>query len=425
MKSNLVKRGFLSLLVTQFFGAANDNVLKQVLTFMIATGIWSQGLGEGGLGEGGQVVPALFLALPFVLLSGFAGQVADRHSKRRVMLAVKIAEVPIVLVAMIGFLTQNLWITLLAMLLLAIQSTFFGPAKYGVIPELVESRDLSRANGALNMFTNIAIIAGSVAAGPLADLFDPKPGEDGVVPEPVLWVPGVGLAAIALLGLAAVLFMPKLAPSDPNLRYTFNPFSTYIKSLKEMARGPLIIVAMAWAFFSMIGIMALLILPEYEQILNIKYTQNSYLFATLGVSIGVGSVLAGLISGHHIKPRLIPIGAVGMTVFFILLGGLKPDYYTVGALLFGAGIFAGFYIVPLQALLQRLSPENERGQFLGTANGLSFCFVTAGCGVYWIATNRLGVPPNRVFLICGGLAVVGTGFALLRLRGYLREHAVV
>jgi len=97
----LFNRGFLSLLSTQFLGAANDNILKQVLVFMIATGIWSGSLAEGGLGDGGQSVPALFLTLPFILLSGLAGQLADRYSKRDVMFAVKVAEVPIALLALV------------------------------------------------------------------------------------------------------------------------------------------------------------------------------------------------------------------------------------------------------------------------------------------------------------------------------------
>ena len=195
MASKLFNRGFSSLLATQFFGAANDNVLKQVLTFMVATG----GLWDGHLGAGGQAYVALCLTLPFIFLSGFAGQVADRHSKRSVMMGVKIAEVPIVCVALVGLLIANLWVTMAAMLLLAVQSSFFGPAKYSVMPELVETGDLSRGNGVLNMFTNVAIILGIVIAGPVSDLYHPSPDpETGVVAGPMRWAPGAVLVVIAL-----------------------------------------------------------------------------------------------------------------------------------------------------------------------------------------------------------------------------------
>lgn len=421
MSRPLANRGFLSLLLTQFCGAANDNVLKQVLTFMIATGIWSRSVEDGGLGEGGQVVPALMLAVPFILLSGFAGQVADRHSKRSVMLVVKIVEIPIAAIAMIGFLTQSLVVTLAAMLLLAIQSSFFGPAKYGVIPEIVHEGELSRANGLLNMLTNIAVIGGSLVAGPLSDMYDPRKSDA----DPILWAPGAGLLAIAVLGFGAILLMPRLTASDPTLKYDYNPFSTYVRSLRKMAGTPLITVALAWAFFYMIGMMALLIIPEYQAILDVTYQRTSVLIGILGLAIGVGSVLAGLISGHHIKPRLVPIGALGMTVAFVLLGVLPATFWSVAVLLLVAGTFAGFYIIPLQALLQRLSPEDERGQFLGTANGLSFTFITLGCGIYWVCTNRLAMQANHVFLVCGALAAVGTGALLLRMRRYLREHRSV
>jgi len=421
MKTHLLGRGFVSLLVTQFFGAANDNILKQVLTFMVATGIWAQALGEGG-----QAYVALCLTLPFIVLSGFAGQVADRYSKQVVMVWVKVAEVPIVALAMVGLLYQSLWLTLGSFLLMAIQSTFFGPAKYGVLPELVTSGELSRANGAINMLTNIAIIFGVTVAGPVTDLYHPKPGvESEAVREPVLWAPGALLLLVAVMGLVAVLFIPRLKAADPGLRYRWNPLGTYVPALRHMAAGPLLIIAMAWAFFYLIGMMALLVLPEYESILQISYRENSYLLGVLGIAVGFGSVLAGVISGHHIRPPLIPIGAVGMTVFFALLGLVRPTFWSVAVLLFGMGCFAGLYIVPLQALLQKLSPEGERGRFLGTANALSFCFSSLGAVIYWAAANRMGLPPNRVFLLCAVLAAAGTGLALMRLYGYIRQHSKV
>ncbi len=413
-KDRLFNRGYLSLLAAQFFGAANDNILKQCLTFMVATGIWSGSLADGGLGEGGQVVPALLLTLPFIFLSGYAGQITDRLSKRTVMLGVKIAEIPIALIALIGFITQNLWVTLFALLLLSIQSSFFGPAKYGVIPELVADRHLSMANGLINMLTNLAVISGSLAAGPLSDLFDPTKAAAGT--EPILWAPGMALLAVAIAGLASIVLLPALKPAKPDLKFNFNPFATYVESLRDMAKTSLLGVTFAWSGFYMVAMIALMIIPEYSEILGISYEETSYFLGILGVAIAIGSVAAGLISRKHIQPSLIPVGAVGMTTFFFLLGIMTPTFNNVAALIFGAGIFAGFYIVPLQALLQHLSPDDERGRFLGTANALAFCFSSLGAILYWIATNRTGMSPYRVHLICGALALVGTILGIVRLR---------
>ena len=169
MKSNIFKRGFAALIATQFFGAANDNILKGVLIFMLANGLW-----QGALGAGGQGWASALFTLPFIFLSGYAGRFADRHSKRSVTVLVKCIEIPIALIGMVGFWMQNLWITLGALIALACQSAFFGPAKYGMIPELVEKRDLSRANGAINMMTNIAVIVGTLAAGQIAVAYFPN-----------------------------------------------------------------------------------------------------------------------------------------------------------------------------------------------------------------------------------------------------------
>ena len=415
----LFNRSFLALMSTQFLGAANDNVLKQVLVFMIATGIWSGSLAEGGLGDGGQSIPALFLTLPFIFLSGFAGQLADRYSKRSVMLAVKIAEIPIAVVALIGLCTQSLWITLGALLLLSVQSSFFGPAKYGVLPEIVGDQALSQANGLLNMSTNVAIILGSLAAGPLCALYDPDPAS-GV--SPLLWAPGVALVVVAVLGLVSILTMPALPAANPALKPKFDVFATYRESIKGM--GPVLLtVAIAWSGFYMIGMIALLILPEYESILPIGYVGTSLLLGLMGVSIAVSSVAAGFVSGRGIKPRLIPLGATGMAVCFLLLGILEPTVKGVAILVGLAGLSAGFYIVPLQALIQKLSPDGERGRFLGTASAMSFTASSLGAGLFWFFSGPLSVAPNRIFFVCGTLAVAGTVVGTVQLQRLLAAQA--
>ncbi len=424
VSSKLFNKSYVSLLATQFFGAANDNILKQILTFMVATGLWSGPLGGGGLGPGGQVVPALLLTLPFIFLSGYAGQICDKFSKREVMYWVKLAEIPIAVVALIGFLTLNLWVTLAAMLMLAVQSSFFGPAKYGVMPEILADEHLSMANGVINMFTNLAVISGSLAAGPLSDLFYPKPIDGQPLPEPVLWAPGLALVVVAIAGFVAVLGFPKLKPANPHLKFDMNPFTTYIKSLRHMASGPLLAVVLAWGGFYMIAMIALLILPAYQAILGISYTATSYLLGVLGIAIAVGSVTTGWISGKEIKPWLIPVGASGMSLAFLMLGILPPTYASVATLVFVTGFFAGFYIVPLQALIQVLSPDEERGRIIGTSGAISFCFSSLGPVVFWFANNPLGMPANRIFLICAAMSIFGTIYGGLQLKKIMavRSH---
>lgn len=413
--TTLFNKGFISLLFTQFFGAANDNLLKGVLSFAVASGgLWAEQLGEGGQGY-----VSLCLTIPFILLSGFAGQLADRESKRKITVRLKLAEIFIALVGLLGFFMGNLWIALSAMLLLAIQSSFFGPAKYGMIPELVGDQQLSRANGTINMSTNIAIIVGTLLAGPIYTAYHPDNNVAAIT-----WLPGSAFLILALLGFAACLAIPQLKAMDPELKICWNPFSLYLTSLREMSRSPLLLVAFAWASFYLIGMLAILILPDYRELLHISATKASVLLGILGVSIGMGSVIAGFVSGKHIEPRLIPLGALGMTLFFVLLGVVPLNFNLIVALLFGSGIFAGFYIVPLQALLQKLSPADARGRFLGTANALSFVFSTIASLIFLLLRSQLGLASNRIFLVCGGLALVGSGILIWRLRRVITDPSL-
>ncbi len=416
--SNLFKRGFLSLIATQFFGAMNDNVLKGVLTFMVIDGAWA-----GRLGAGGQGIVGICFTIPFILLSGIAGQIADKHSKRLVTWWVKAAEIPIAMIAAIGFYTGNLWITLLALIALTCQSSFFGPAKYGMIPELVADSDLSRANGTINMMTNAAVIVGTLVAGLVSDRFSPQNGDAGLA-----WLPGLVLVAIAVGGLLVSLFLTPLQAGDQNLKYKFNPFDTYIETIREMAKTRLLMVMMAWGYFYLLAGIALFIVPEYTVVLNITRAEASILMGVLGIAIGVGCAMAGLLSGHHIEPRLIPIGAAGLIVFFLLLAAIPPTLANqegilrvalsnVAIFILGAGFFAGFYIIPLQALLQKMSPDDERGRFLGTANAVSFTFMTVAALFYWAVRPLFGNQPQHIFYLCSLLMAAGAAYFLWKLRG--------
>lgn len=419
MVSNLKNRGFMSLVATQFFGAANDNIIKGVLTFMvIGGGIW-----EGKLGAGGQGIAGLCLSVPFILLSGYAGQLADRFSKRQVVMWVKIAEIPIAMAAGIGFYTGNLWVTLLAFIALACQSSFFGPAKYGMIPELVDDTQLSRANGTINMMTNLAVIAGTIAAGFISDLYFPKNGSAGLA-----WIPGLALIAVAVGGLLVACLLTPLKPAAEDLKFNWNPFSTYVHSVREMSKSRLLMVMLAWGYFYMIAGLVLFVVPEYNLILGVKDSEAAILMGIMGISIGIGCAAAGYISGDHIEPRLIPFGAAGLTVFFFLLAAIPPwmpdlqpyvrvALSNVSLLIVLAGFCAGFYIIPLQAALQKLSPDDDRGRFLGTANCCSFLFITASAVIFMAIRGGFGDRPQNIFYVCSGLMGSGAAFFLWKLRG--------
>lgn len=397
----------------------NDNVLKGVLTFMVIDGAW-----RGDLGQGGQGIVGICFTLPFILLSGYAGQLADRYSKTGVAWWVKIAEIPIAILAGIGFFTGQLWITLVALVALTCQSAFFGPAKYGMITELVGDAKLSKANGTINMMTNLAVILGTLVAGFVADRYSPLNPDV----KANAWLPLAVLLSVAIAGFLSARTMPRLTPGRRDLPFDWNPLSTYIMTIREMATTRLLMIMMAWGYFYLLAGVALFILPEYTQVLDINRAQASVLMGVLGIAVGIGCVVAGLVSGDAIRPRLIPLGAAGLVVFFALLGWVPPELgfgdgmiavatSNVALFILGAGFSAGFYIVPLQALLQKLSPADERGRYLGTANGVSFAFMTLSAILYWTIRGSFGETPERMFLLCSVLMAIGSVFFLWRLRG--------
>ncbi len=366
--------------------------------------------------------------IPFILLSGYAGTFADRNSKNKVVLWVKIIEIPIAIIAAIGFWTQNVWLTMFALLGLACQSAYFGPAKYGMIPEIVESRDLSRANGLINMMTNIAVILGTLLAGQIATYYSPGAEKIAAGVEPLLWLPGLAMILIAVAGLVSALMLPKLEPGDRLVSYNLNPVGTYVGSLKEISGTPLFTVMFAWAFFYFVSGLALSILPEYAGLLDVAADEASLLLGVLGIAIGIGCVTAGFLSGDAIRPRLVPFGGIGLATFFILLGAIPASlpffsdtpYLRIlvcpsSLFVLGAGISAGFYIVPLQALLQRLTPDDELGRYLGTANGLSWTFLFLAAVFYQVLRPRFEFA-NQLFIVSGLLMFLGVVFFVWRVK---------
>ncbi len=412
--------GFLALNITQFCGAANDNILKQLVVFGMATGgIWADQLGEGA-----QAIGSLCLAVPFVLFSGFAGQFSDKYSKRDVCVVVKLWEIAIALLAMAGLWFVNLWLVLGSLILIAAQSAFFGPAKYGILPETLDERLLSRANGTINMFTYIAVILGCAIGGPLYDLYAPDRTK---FPDamPNLWLPGLVILIVGIAGTVASFGIPKLTAKNPALPIRMQLFRPYLETWREIAGTPLVDVMAAWSYFYFIvGGVAMLILPDYKSLLQISATETAGLMAILGISIGVGDFVAGRLSGHAVRPGLIPVGAIGTTVMYFILGVIPANFALVATCLAITGFVAGFYMVPLQTMTQTLSTEEQRGRVLGLWSCLSFVAIILG-NVLFLVIKRTGIESHRVFLVCGvlGLICVGLYYAKWRAVFTAAAHA--
>lgn len=405
-------RGFLSLLATQFFEAASDNIIKTTIGFAVAVG----GPWETVFGKGGNGVVAVAFTVPFILLSAFGGRIADRSSKSRITVVLKTISLGVCAFCAVEFARGSPMGALAALVAFATVSAFFGPVKYGMIAELVPSKDLARANGIINMATNVAVITGTVVAGIVAQRW--KDGfVDGAPAGGSAWTPGIAMGVFVVLGFVTCLTLPKLKAQNPTLPVNLNPFSTYISTTREMAKSPLLAVCAAWTFFYFVAAMVLLILPDYSSFLGVKDDETSILMAALGVAIGVGCVTAAYLDTPARRTRFIPLGAGGLALGFTLLGIAPASFAVTLALLAATGLVAGLYIIPLQAMLQSLAPDDLRGRVLGTANGYSFLMGAIGSGLFF-ALRQADMPSNRIFLVIAGLCAAAGLAIVLWLRGH-------
>ena len=323
----LRRPGVQSFLWTQFLGAFNDNVCKIVVTFLTielfrsAPPAWLAVSDPASAGA--AIVGAVFI-LPFLLFSGYAGHIADAYSKRRVLIWMKWLEV-VAMAAMVPALIFAargvMWPMLAVLFLMAIQSTFFSPAKYGIVPEALPAEDLSRANGLLEMSTFVAIVLGTVLGG---ELFEAWHGEP--------WLTGGLLTAIAVAGTAASYGIPPTAPAKPASRISLNPMSEVVLGTRRLLLDRnLLMTVIGISFFWFVGaLIQLAVLPYGLHELHVGEAASTRLFTALAIGIGVGSLVAGRLSGDKIELGLVPIGALGMGAFSLALIWAPPSYWLVG-----------------------------------------------------------------------------------------------
>ncbi len=385
-------RGFGALLATMSCGAINDNLLRGALLLSVApNGLWSSELGEGGTGW-----VTVMLYLPFILLLGVTGQIADKYKKRSIIVWTRLVEIGLAVGITISLWYESLLLTSILFVLLAAQSAFFSPAKYGSVPDLVADDALSRANGILSMLTNMAILLGIAVAGYLLEV------------GPVLI--GLVMIVIAIISYFSSVRIPSLPPAEPNLKVSWRTFTSHVQVLGRMRGSPLFQATLAWSWFYAVGSLVLVIVPMWKAELHLSDSEASVMLAATIVGIGVGGVLAGFSSGKQIRAIFIPIGAAGMTVSFILLGLIEPTLTSALILLSIVGVFAGFYVIPIMAMLQHLPVPTFRARTIGTANFITYVAMTISALVFGILAPIIGSEPRMWFLGCAvamGLVFIG------------------
>ena len=409
--------GFWSLIATQFQGAFNDNGLKFFVIFLI--------LGTNPNDSQKDLlvfyVGNLF-AIPFLLFSMAGGYLADRFSKRTVAIGTKLFEIFAMLFAIYAFAQGSTRMAFAVIFLASTQAAFFGPAKYGLLPEILPDELLSWGNGILELTTFIAIIAGAVAGPLLAQRFHGRELYAGLI-----------FGACTLLGLATSFTISRVPAADPSRKFRFNIFGDLIKQVQIVRPDRTLHLAVVGnTYFWFLGALLQFVIVFYgREVLHIDETHGGYLQAALAIGIGLGSYAAGLLSAGKIEYGLIPLGAVGMSLFAFAISLHGLTFLQVVLLLAALGFSGGFFIVPINALIQHRPAEDKKGSVIAFANFLSFVGVIGASAIYSGFTHYLHVGLQSFFIWTAIMSLAATAYvlwllpdSLLRLLLWMLTHTL-
>ncbi len=416
-RETLRRPGLQAFLWTQFLGAFNDNVSKIVVILLTIKYLAAHQLARDPGVTGAALAGAVFI-LPFLFFSGYAGHFADVRSKQKVLVWSKVLEIAAMtamLPALAAARSGVAWPMLAVLFLMAAQSTFFSPAKYGILPEMLPAQELSRANGLLEMSTFVAIVLGSMLGGEMFERWQGAP-----------WITSVTLVALAVVGTLTSLRIPQTAPAKPGQRLALNPFGEIRQGVRRLARDRnLFMTVVGLSFFWFFGaLVQLAVLPLGQDELHVGEAAATRLYTALAVGIGAGSLAAGRLSGNKIELGLVPLGAFGMGVFALALQAAVPHYWLVAAALVAMGFAGGWFAVPLNALLQQKPDEGEKGRVLATNNVANMAGIVLASAVLFLLGERAHLPTSRIIGVGGAFTLVATIYILYLLPDFFVRFAL-
>jgi acyl-[acyl-carrier-protein]-phospholipid O-acyltransferase / long-chain-fatty-acid--[acyl-carrier-protein] ligase len=384
------------------------------------------------------VVGALF-AIPFILFSMTGGYLADRHSKRSVTIGTKLLELGVMAFTILGLYLNNLPMECASVFLISTEAALFGPSKYGLLPELLPDNRLSWGNGVIELGTFVASISATMAAGIMAERYR---GREAIA--------GFLLLGFTCSGLATSFGISRVPAADPHRVFRWDPLGELTTQLKTIYADAVLfgsVLGNTYLWF-LAALLQFTIVVYGHDVLHIDDTRTSYLQAAVGIGIGLGSLAAGYLSRGKIEMGLIPIGALGMTIFGALLYFRRPAELLAhwlstaafhqgsaaavgfGGLIVSAvrlripdlsllGFFGGFFAVPLNALIQHRPRPEQKGGVIAAANLLSFVGVFLAAGAYYFCSSVLHQTPAGVFLDGAILTLVTTVASIYLLRDSL------
>jgi len=420
--SLLRQKRFAPFFWTLFSGAANDNLFKFSFTVMVT---YHLSVGWLPPSLAGLVIGAVFI-LPFLLFSATSGQLSDKYEKTTIFRFVKNLEIVIMLLAAYGFVSSNVFVLLACTFLMGLHSTLFGPVKYAYLPQVLNEREITGGNGMVEMGTFVAILLGQVVGGLLVAI--PVTGHRDVA---------IACVVVALLGRLMAGAIPQAAATDPGLKINWNPVTETWRNLKLAHTQPAVfrsLLGISWMWF--FGAVFLSQFPSLaKEVLHGDEHVASFLLVLFSVGIGVGSLLCEVLSKRHVEIGLVPLGAIGMSVFSIdLYFALRdlPPAASMGVAAFVSqaqhmrvmvdltllSLFTGLYSVPMYALIQLRSQPTHRARIIAANNILNALFMIASSLIAGVLLQA-GFTVPQIFLLTGIANVVVSIYIFLVVPEYL------
>ncbi|MCE5186858.1 MAG: MFS transporter [Planctomycetaceae bacterium] len=407
---------------TQFLGALNDNVFQSLMIFFLI-GLW----GEEKKAYVNSIAQMIFV-VPFLLFTPLAGSLADRFSKRQMIVWVKLAEVVIMLLGWAAFYFDFVAGVCVLLFLMCAQSAFFGPCKYGIIPELVHKDQISKANGFLESLTYLSIVLGA-ALGPLLTLLTNRR----------FAAASLACVAIAAAGFYTSFRIRRTPAAGQKSTASFFFIKDVYQSLGYV-RGDreLMMTILASAYFMLIaGFAKIILIPYGMEVCRYSDVHSGFLFVISAVGIGIGSWIAGKLSGRNVELGIVPLGAIGMAVMSVGIGlaGFEPaateqsifqnPRWGLFGLILLMGVSCGMYIVPINSFIQFRTRLEIRGRVLAASGFLGWCSVLLAALIVWVICGNLGVPAQWMFIILGVLTLVLAVITIVILPDFLTRLIVV
>ena len=404
---------FWALNVAQMFGAMNDNLFRWVMALSLVAR--ASDPVNGVFSAQPIFIAGIVFATPFILFSSFAGILADRFSKRQIIVIAKAAEVIVAGLGILAFISNQPFFLYSVMFLLTTHSAFFAPCKYGIIPEIVPEEKLSYANGLIGLFTYLSIILGTIGGGALFHAFRLNSNIPHASTSSC-WRGSAVCFTVAILGFIASLLIKDTGARAAGKTGSPLFWVEATRTLRKIRPNKYVFLTIfALAYFLFLGGYVQLNIVDYAVgKLKMKEDFANYIFLALAFGIGGGSYWAGKLSGRSIEIGLVPAGSLICSLALMLLLIPGHSLILVILILLAMGIGGGFFNVPLNAFIQEESPEKDRGEIIATMNFLSFCGVALASAVLFLM-DLMKIDPAMRFFLLGVLTLALTGYVIYTL----------